>query len=63
MSIVEITSSIKGKCIGCEYYTYFNRNWLSGECINDDTKAQKKPRYFNDKTCIYFKRKKNERSN
>lgn len=59
MGVVEIYSSDKGKCIGCEFYKYKNKDyWSIGECVNEKTKASKKPRYYNDKICVWFQRKK-----
>ena len=59
MSTIEATSSIKGKCIGCEFYQQrHDKDFTIGRCKNEKAPIRRKiPRYFNDKICKLFKRK------
>jgi hypothetical protein len=56
MSIVTITSTSRGKCISCSFYSFENGYWPGGVCSNKGSKVKRKQRNWNDKICVNFKR-------
>jgi len=54
MAIISWISSGTEKCYYCRFYEYEDNDWLSGTCVNEDSKAFKN-RYYNSKPCVQFR--------
>jgi len=55
MTVFEVRSDPKGKCISCKYYQYEDDYWVVGDCVCKTNKIKKRTRQHNDK-CFFWRR-------